>query len=63
VVTKNKIVGPIFPEKIEFDGKKYQTKKVNEFFDLICRVDNQFKQKQPDISVKLSTLAPPAGAE
>ena len=32
---KTKLIGLIFPEKIEFDGKHYQTKNMNKLVDLI----------------------------
>ena len=34
IVVKNKLIGSIFPEKIEFDGKTYRTKHVNMLIDV-----------------------------
>ncbi len=61
--TKQKIVGSIFPEKFEFDGKDYRTAKTNAVFDLICSLDKGFKQELLSISTEQSTWAPPSGLE
>lgn len=63
LATKRKVVGSIFPENFEFDGQKYRTHRTNEVFALICSLDKSFKKQQPDIPVRLSTSAPPAGLE
>ncbi|MCH5221010.1 MAG: hypothetical protein J1F05_01600 [Muribaculaceae bacterium] len=38
---KIKLIGSIFPEKIEFDGKTYRTKHVNMLVDVKGQQDNE----------------------
>ena len=48
---KIKLLGSIFPEKIEFDGKKYRTKSYNKMLDIIYQETKQLqgrkKKKSP----------------
>lgn len=60
---KKKMIGSIFPQNLIFENKSYRTSKMNEFFELICKPDNDSKKKQPHKEVKLSSLAPKAGLE
>lgn len=60
---KQRIIGSIFPEKFQFDGKKYRTARINEVFALICSLDKGLKKKQPDLFAGLSSCAPPVGLE
>ena len=41
LVVKNKLIGSIFPEKIEFDGKTYRTKHVNMLVDVKGQQNNE----------------------
>jgi len=61
--TKEKIIGSIFPEKLEFDGESYRTTRRNAVLDLICSIDKGFETKQPDKCARLSALAPQTGLE
>lgn len=60
---KQRIIGSIFPEKFEFDGKKYRTARINEVFSLICSLDKGLAKRKPGTSAGLSSSAPPAGLE
>ena len=40
VALKIKLLGSMFPEKIEFDGKKYRTKNYNKVLDFIYQQTN-----------------------
>ena len=63
---KQKIIGSIFPEKLQFDGKKVRTAFFNEaLFHLIsiekgCSI---IKKGQLNKNIKLSYKAPPLGLE
>ena len=41
--TKTQLLGSMFPEKIEFDGKKYRTKSYNKVLDLIYEQTNELR--------------------
>ena len=43
---KLKIIGSIFPEKIQFDGKKYRTNSYNQVFDYIYTNTKQLQGKE-----------------
>ena len=67
-ITKQRIVGSIFPEKLFFEEKKYRTPKMNEAAELICRKGKSFgggnKKKQPisellSLGVRMKGLEPP----
>jgi site-specific DNA recombinase len=65
-VSKQQIIGSIFPETLIFEGENYRTTKINEAMQLICNVDKAFKEtknKKAFISEGLSSWAPPAGLE
>lgn len=38
------MVGSIFPQNLVFENKKYRTTKMNEFFELICKLDKDLKK-------------------
>ncbi|HMU46528.1 MAG TPA: recombinase family protein [Chitinophagaceae bacterium] len=63
LLTKQKLVGSIFPEKIEYIGKNYRTARINEVFTLICNLDKGFRKRKPGIATGLSISAPPVGLE
>ena len=44
VEVKIKLIGLIFPEKIVFDGKNYQTKNMNRVLDLIYQQTNELRE-------------------
>jgi site-specific DNA recombinase len=67
-ITKQRIVGSIFPEKLIFENNKYRTPRINEVVDLICRKDKPFggekKEKQSisellSLEVRMKGLEPP----
>ena len=43
---KLKIIGSIFPEKVEFDGKNYRTNSYNQILDYIFQNTNQLQEKK-----------------
>ena len=43
VALKIKLLGSMFPEKIEFDGKKYRTKNHNKVLDFIYQQTNELQ--------------------
>ena len=45
VEVKIKLIGLIFPEKIVFDGKNYQTINMNKVLDLIYQQTNELRGK------------------
>ena len=47
ILTKQKLVGSIFPEKLEYDGKNYRIIRMNEVFSLICSLDKGFEKENP----------------
>ena len=63
---KIKLLGSIFPEKIEFDGKNYRTKSYNKMLDIIYQETKQLqghkKKKSPKKSGDFG-LVPGAGLE
>ena len=50
--TRQKMIGSIFPENIEFDGRQYRTNRANEVFAEICCLDKGFNIKR---SAKMPT--------
>ena len=55
IVHKQKLISSIFPEKIEFDGKKCRTIRINDFLRYILQIDKQLDEnKKGQISKKLS---------
>ena len=43
LIVKIKVIGSMFPSKIEFDGKKYRTKEYNKILDLIYHETNKLQ--------------------
>lgn len=63
---KHKVIGSIFPEKLEFNGTSYRTEKTNLFVSLITSKRDGLsspKMKQAAKSGDLSNWAPPPGLE
>ena len=66
VEAKCKLIGSMFPEKIEFDGKSYRTTRYNAVLDLIYQQTSELRgTKKEDFSVnsEKSPLVPPQGLE
>ena len=64
--TKIQLLGSMFPEKIEFDGKKYRTKSYNKVLDLIHEQTNELRgetEKKKGRSELLPNSVPRAGVE
>jgi site-specific DNA recombinase len=65
-VTKQRIIGSIFSEKLVFENKKYRTPKTNRVVSLICNNDNPFEgnKKRKDHNFHdLSHRVDPRGVE
>ena len=56
VKVKIKLLGSIFPEKIEFDGKNYRTNGYNKVLDLIFRETNKLRGNKNKIEESLDTF-------
>ena len=41
--TKRELIGVMFPEKFDFDGKSYRTNSYNKVLDLICQQTNELR--------------------
>lgn len=59
VAVKIKVLGSMFPEKIEFDGKKYRTKEYNKILDVIYHETKHLRgeeeeKKEEDYSSSIS---------
>ena len=66
VEVKIKLIGSIFSEKIEFDGKNYRTNSYNQVLDLIYQQTKELqghKNKKLDTSCEVSNSVPGAGLE
>ena len=64
--TKREIIGSIFPEKLEFDGKSYRTARVNVLLLYIFQINNDLELKKNRRKSELSPfsgLVPSAGIE
>ena len=48
VEVKIKLIGSMFPEKIEFDGKEYRTKNYNKVLDLIFQETKQLRGEEKE---------------
>jgi hypothetical protein len=63
---KIKLLGSIFPDKIEYDGKKYRTKSYNKMLDVIFQetkhLEGRKKRKSPKIEGDFGAV-PGAAAE
>jgi len=52
---KQRLIGSIFPENIEFDGKKCRTTRINDVLRYILLIDKELDEnKKGQISKKLS---------
>ena len=66
IKVKIKLLGSMFPEKIEFDGKNYRTKAYNKVLELIFRETNKLRGNKNKIEESLDTFpdsVPRAGVE
>ncbi len=66
VETKIKLLGSIFPQKIEFDGKKYRTNGYNKVLDLIYQQTNELREPKKDNGERFDSFpasVPRAGIE
>ena len=66
VKVKIKLLGSIFPEKIEFDGKKYRTNGYNKVLDLIYQQTNELRESKKVDGERFSSFpasVPRAGVE
>ena len=64
--TKRELIGVMFPEKFDFDGKSYRTNSYNKVLDIIYQQTNELRgQKKEDSSdfSEKSPLVPPQGLE
>ena len=57
------LIGSIFPEKIEFDGTKYRTKKLNEVVALIFVNYKELLKEEQGVNCFTSRSVPRAGVE
>ena len=64
--TKRELIGVMFPEKFDFDGKSYRTNSYNKVLDAIYVQTNELrgikKAETPEFS-EISTSVPRAGVE
>ena len=66
VKVKIKLLGSIFPEKIEFDGKNYRTNGYNKVLDLIYQQTNELQSPKKVLGRRFESspqLVPRAGVE
>ena len=66
VEMKIKVLGSMFPEKIEFDGEKYRTNSYNKVLDLIYQNTNELRgggNKNGEADNNFSNSVPRAGVE
>ncbi len=66
VKVKCKLIGSMFYDKIEYDGKNYRTKNYNQVLDLIFQETNKlrgYKNGESEDSPALETIVPRAGVE
>ncbi len=64
--TKRAIIGSIFPEKLEFDGKTYRTARMNVIASHIFQINNELRLKKNrtnEIYFRLSCLVAGTGLE
>ena len=57
------LIGSIFAEKIEFDGKKYRTQKLNEVAALIFQNNSELQKEERDVKNSTSRSVPRVGLE
>ena len=55
---KIKLIGSIFPEKVQFDGKNYRTKKMNRVLDLIYQQTNELRGRGKQKKDRCFTISP-----
>ena len=63
---KQRLIGSIFPENIEFDGKKCRTTRINDVIRCILQIYNELGQKnkgQISKNLSLSHLVEPKGVK
>ena len=63
VEMKIKVIGSMFPEKIEFDGEKYRTNSYNKVLDLIYQQTNELRgceKEKGERQASFSTSVPRA---
>ena len=63
---KQKLISWIFPEKIEFDGKKCRTIRINDFLRYILQIDKELdenKKRQISKNMSLSRVVEPRGVK
>ena len=66
VEAKIKLLGSIFPEKIEFDGKNYRTNGYNKVLDLIYQQTNELREPKKENEERFDSFpasVPRAGVE
>ena len=57
ITLKIKLLGSMFPEKIEFDGKKYRTKSYNKVLDFIYQQTNELYESKTKSGDSFSTFS------
>lgn len=63
---KQKIIGSVFPEKLNFKDNQYRTTKLNEAVEILCKTDKGLGQKKGGKKTELSVSSlrvVPAGIE
>ncbi len=66
ITTKRAVIGSIFPEKLEFDGKMYRTARMNVVANRIFQMNNELpqnKNRKNDSKNQFSCLVAPARIE
>ncbi len=64
--TRRAVIGSIFPEKLEFDGKTYRTARMNVIANYIFQINNELpqnKNRRNDSQNHFSCLVAPTGIE
>ena len=63
IEVKQRLLSLIFPEKVEFDGKSFRTKKINAVFELIDNETKQLRTTKKDTPFDVSVSVAGAGFE
>jgi site-specific DNA recombinase len=66
IAHKKKLISSIFPEKIEFDGKKCRTTRINDVLRYILQIDKELgenKKGQISKNMILSRVVEPRGVK
>src|SRR5690606_6698180 len=66
VEKRRTLIGSIFPEKLEFDGIRYRTTRMNSVVDYIFQINNELlknKNRKNDLKNHFSCLVPEVGIE